>query len=74
MKARGVLIMTESDAEMIKSKHWMISRGITYKTFYLPVDFNVRKPVIMAEMTLIDKLLFRATFGKLKTEGITAYM
>lgn len=74
MKARGVLIMTETDAEMIKSKHWMISRGITYKTFYLPVDIDARRPIIMAEMTLIDKLLFRATFGRLKQEKVIAYM
>lgn len=73
-KARGVLIMTESDAEMIKAKHWMVSRDITYKTFYIPVTIDEKKPVIMAEMTLIDKLLFRLTFGCFKTEKVVAYV
>lgn len=74
MKKRGVLFVTESDAEMIRSKHWMVSRGITYRTFYLPIEANVKKPIIMAEMTLVDKLLFRLTFGCFKSERITAYM
>ena len=73
IKKRGVLIVNDKDAQMIKAKHWMISRGITYKTFYLPVDIDVRKPVIMAEMTWIDRLLYRLTFST-KHESISAYM
>lgn len=75
MKRRqGVLIVTESDAKMIRSKHWMVSRGITYRTFYLPVEQEVKKPVIMATMSWFDKLLFRLTFGKMQSERISCYM
>lgn len=73
MKRRGVLFVTENDAEMIKSKHWLVSRGITYRTYYLPIEADVKKPVVMAEMTLVDKLLFRLTFGCFKTEKVTVF-
>lgn len=73
MKKRGVLFVTENDAEMIKSKHWLVSRGITYRTYYLPIEADVKKPVVMAEMTLVDKLLFRLTFGCFKTEKVTVF-
>lgn len=73
-KRTGVLFVTENDAEMIRSKHWLVSRGITYRTFYLPIEADVKKPIVMAEMTLIDKILFRLTFRAFKTERVTAYM
>ena len=71
---RGVLIVTDNDAKMIRSKHWLVSRGITYKTFYLPIDQTERPPVIMATLTLIDRLLYRLTFGKTSTERVSCYM
>lgn len=75
MKTRkGVLIVTDNDAKMIRSKHWLVSRGITYKTFYLPIDQTEKQPVIMATMTLIDRLLYRLTFGKTSTERVSCYM
>lgn len=73
MKKRGVLFVTESDAEMIKSKHWLVSRGITYRTYYLPIEADAKKPIVMAEMTLIDKALFRLTFRCFKTEKVTVF-
>ena len=73
-KRTGVLFVTDNDAEMIKSKHWLVSRGITYRTYYLPIEADVKKPVVMAEMTLIDKVLFRLTFGCFKTEKVTAFI
>ena len=73
MKKQGVMFVTENDAEMIRSKHWLVSRGITYRTFYLPITVDAKKPVMIAEMTAIDKLLFRLTF-RCKTERVVAYM
>lgn len=74
MKRNGVIIVTDNDAKMIKSKHWMISRGITYRTYYLPIDQEKRKPMVMAEMSVIDRLLYRITFGSMKSEKVVAYM
>ena len=74
MKRQGVLIVTDSDARRIKAKHWMVSRGITYKTFYIDITQDVRQPVIMATMTTVDRLLYRLTFGKTTTEKVSCYM
>jgi len=74
MKRNGVIIVTDNDAKMIKSKHWMISRGITYRTYYLPIDQEQKKPMVMAEMSVIDRLLYRITFGSMKSEKVVAYM
>ena len=72
MKVRGVLIMPESDKEMIKAKHWLVSREKTYKMVYIPITVEKRQPVIMTEFSLIDKVLYRLTFGH-KSETITAF-
>lgn len=74
MKKRGVLVVTDNDAKMIRSKHWMVSRNITYRTYYLPITVDEKKPVIMAEMTLTDRLLYRLTFGKTASEKVAVYM
>lgn len=74
MKRNGVIIVTDNDAKMIRSKHWMISRGITYRTYYLPIDQEQKKPMVMAEMSVIDRLLYRITFGSMKSEKVVAYM
>ena len=71
-KAKGILVMPESDVEMIRAKHWMVSRNITYRMVYIPVTNNERQPVLMATMDLVDRILFRLTFG-LKLEKLNVY-
>lgn len=68
----GVLIMPETDSEMIKAKLWLIARNKTYKTVYLPITVEKKAPVIMTEFTLADKILYRLTFGH-RSERLTAY-
>lgn len=74
MKKCGVIIVTDNDAKMIKSKHWMISRGITYRTYYLPIEQARKKSMVLAEMSVVDRLLYRITFGSMKSEKVVAYM
>lgn len=68
----GVLIMPENDSEMIRAKHWLLSRNKTYKMVYLPITVDKKAPVIMTEFTWVDKILYKLTFS-CKTEKLTAY-
>lgn len=71
MKAKGIMIMTD-DSNFIKAKHYLISRGINYKVAYIPVNQKEKQPVIMTEMDLIDRILYKLTFG-LKSENVSIF-
>ena len=71
MKAKGIMIMTD-DNNFIKAKHYLISRGKTYKVVYIPVNQEEKQPVIMTEMDLIDRILYKLTFG-LKSENVSVF-
>jgi len=71
MKAKGIMIVTD-DKTFIKAKHWMISRGKTYKVVYIPVNESEKQPVIMSEFSLLDRVLYRLTFGR-KAENVQVY-
>lgn len=71
MKAKGIMIVTD-DKTFIKAKHWMISRGKTYKVVYIPVSESEKQPVIMSEFSLLDRVLYRLTFGR-KAENVEVY-
>ena len=72
MKAKGIMIVTD-DKTFIKAKHWMISRGKTYKVVYIPVNEDEKQPVIMSEFSLLDRVLYRLTFGR-KSENVSVYI
>lgn len=72
MKAKGIMIVTD-DKTFIKAKHWMISRGKTYKVVYIPVSESEKQPVIMSEFSLLDRVLYRLTFGR-KAENVEVYI
>jgi len=71
MKAKGIMIVTD-DKTFVKAKHWMISRGKTYKVVYIPVSESEKQPVIMSEFSLLDRVLYRLTFGR-KAENVEVY-
>lgn len=71
MKAKGIMIVTD-DKTFVKAKHWMISRGKTYKVVYIPVNESEKQPVIMSEFSLLDRVLYRLTFGR-KAENVEVY-
>lgn len=72
MKAKGIMIVAD-DKTFIKAKHWMISRGKTYKVVYIPVSESEKQPVIMSEFSLLDRVLYRLTFGR-KAENVEVYI
>ena len=71
MKTKGIMIVTD-DKTFIKAKHWMISRGKTYKVVYIPVNEGEKQPVIMSEFNMLDRVLYRLTFGR-KAENVEVY-
>ena len=72
MKAKGIMIVTD-DKTFVQAKHWMISRGKTYKVVYIPVSEDEKQPVIMSEFSLLDRVLYRLTFGR-KAENVSVYI
>lgn len=73
MKTKGIMVVTTDDKTFIKAKHWMISRGKTYKVVYIPVNEDEKQPVIMSEFSLLDRVLYRLTFGR-KAENVSVYI
>lgn len=72
MKVKGVLIMPETDVELIRAKHWLVARNKTFKMIYIPITINSKAPVIMTEFTWTDKILYKLTFGH-RSEKLTAF-
>lgn len=72
-KVKGVLIMLETTDEIIKAKHWLISRNKDYKVVYLPIDISKKQSVIMTEFDLVDRILFRLTFSR-RLEKVNVYL
>lgn len=72
-KVKGVLIMPDTMDEVIKAKHWLISRNKDYKVVYLPIDISKKQPVVMTEFDLVDRILFRLTFSR-RLEKVNVYV
>ena len=72
-KVKGVLIMPDTMDEVIKAKHWLISRNKDYKVVYLPIDISKKQSVIMTEFDLVDRILFRLTFSR-RLEKVNVYL
>lgn len=68
----GVLIMPETDVELIRAKHWLVARNKTFKMVYIPITVERKATVIMTEFTWTDKILYRLTFGH-RSEKLTAF-
>jgi len=75
MKAKNTLIFPRTDADLIKAKHFLVSRNRPYQTVYIPVmDGSGRKePMIMTEMDLIERGVYRFVFGS-KKDPINVFM
>lgn len=68
----GVLIMPETDVELIRAKHWLVARNKTFRMVYIPITVEKKAPVIMTEFTWTDKILYKLTFGH-HSEKLTAF-
>ena len=69
---KGTIIVPRSDADMIRIKHWLIARKITYLIKYFPTTMSNGEYMIMANMSLVDRILYKLTFNS-NTEKIVAF-
>lgn len=69
---KGIMIMPKDTENLIRAKHWLLSRNKEFKEFRLPVSESESQVVIMAEFDLADRLLYRLSFRD-KTEKVNVY-
>lgn len=69
---KGIMIMPKDTENLIRAKHWLLSRNKEFKEFRLPVSETESQVMIMAEFDLADRILYRLSF-KDKTEKVNVY-
>lgn len=69
---KGIMIMPANTENLIRAKHWLLSRNKEFKEFRLPVSETESQVMIMAEFDWTDRILYRLSF-KDRTERINVY-
>lgn len=69
---KGIMIMPKDTENLIRAKHWLLSRNKEFKEFRLPVSETESQVMIMAEFDLADRILYRLSF-KDKAEKVNVY-
>ena len=69
---KGIMIMPKDTDNLIRAKHWLLSRNKEFKEFRLPVNETDSQVVIMAEFDLADRILYRLSFRD-RTERVNVY-
>ena len=69
---KGIMIMPKNTENLIRAKHWLLSRNKEFKEFRLPVSETESQVMIMAEFDWTDRLLYRLSFRD-KTEKVNVY-
>lgn len=74
MKTRNTLIFPRTDDELIRTRHFLVSRNRQYQTVHIPVkDGSGEKyPMIITEMDFVEKLMFRTCY-KVKLDRINVF-
>lgn len=72
MKAKATLIATDNYDEMIRAKHFLVSRNKSYKTIHVPVGKEESVPMILTEMDILEQLTFKVLF-RVKSEKMTVF-
>jgi len=72
MKAKATLIAPVNYDEMVRVKHFLISRNKSFRTIHVPVSEEESLPLIMTDMDILEKVVFRLTF-KTKSERISVF-
>lgn len=70
--SKGIMIMPANTENLIRAKHWLLSRNKEFKEFRLPISETESQVMIMAEFDLTDRILYRLSF-KDKTERVNVY-
>lgn len=60
---KGAVIMPRTDEDFVRVKHYLISRGQIFKTIFVDTGAGDRRPLVMTDMSLYDRLLFYLNFG-----------
>lgn len=69
---KGVMIMPANTDNLIRAKHWLMSRDKEFKEFRLPVTETESQVLIMTEFDWVDQILYRLSF-KDRTETVRVY-
>lgn len=69
---KGVMIMPANTDNLIRAKHWLMSRDKEFKEFRLPVNGTESQVLIMTEFDWVDQILYRLSF-KDRTETVRVY-
>lgn len=69
---KGVMIMPANTDNLIRAKHWLMSRDKEFKEFRLPVNGTESQVMIFTEFDWVDQILYRLSF-KDRTETVRVY-
>lgn len=69
---KGIMIMPSNTENLIRAKHWLMSRDKEFKEFRLPVTETESQVLIMTEFDWVDQILYRLSF-KDRTESVKVY-
>ena len=72
MKAKATLIAPENYDELIKAKHFLVSRNKSYKTINVPISPDESVPMIVTEMDILEKMVFKMLF-RVRSEKMTVF-
>ncbi len=59
----GVIFTPNSEQDMIKIQHWLISRDVKYVTRRIESTRSKDDQIIMCNLSLKDRLLYTLSFG-----------
>lgn len=64
MKAKNTLIFPRTDLELIRAKHFLVSRNRPYQTVYIPIKdgSGEKAPMIITELDLLEKSIYRLAY------------
>lgn len=69
---KGVMIMPANTDNLIRAKHWLMSRDKEFKEFRVPVNEKDSQVMIFTEFDWVDQVLYRLSF-KDRTESVKVY-
>ena len=69
---KGVMIMPANTDNLIRAKHWLMSRDKEFKEFRVPVNEKDSQVMIFTEFDWVDQVLYRLSF-KDRTETVRVF-
>lgn len=69
---KGIMIMPETTDNLIRVKHWLMSRDKEWNEIHINDTQGKAQPVLMCEFNWVDRVLYRLSF-KDKRERVNVY-